>query len=45
MYAAFEMPDGEICPIGNRKGCASCGETELHPLPEFADEPKKVNFD
>lgn len=45
MYAAFELPDGEIRPIGNRKGCASCNGTEFSPLPEFSDKSGESNAD
>ncbi|MDS0476921.1 hypothetical protein NDO75_18270 [Natrinema sp. 1APR25-10V2] len=45
MYAAFERPNGEIRPIGNRKGCASCGGTAFRPLPTFSDETGEANVD
>lgn len=37
MYAALELPNGEIRPIGSRDGCTSCGGTAFTPVPEFAN--------
>ena len=45
VYAALEVPNGEIQPIGSRNGCASCGGTTFAPLPQFSDGAAKADAD
>ena len=32
MYVAIERKDGELQPLGSKKQCNSCGETEFTPV-------------
>lgn len=34
VYAAVELSDGSVQPIGRRKGCASCGADDFKPIEE-----------
>lgn len=42
VYAAIELANKGIVPIGSRDGCASCGGTEFTPLPGMMESSEST---
>lgn len=45
IYAAIRRGDGDVQPIGSRRGCASCGATSFTSASELTDDPQSADDD